>query len=757
MEQTSIADNKLQHFSHDYEMPVSHQSSHHHHQALAMQSLEASTPLSSQLPSQHDAVHTATTHSNYDSQRSQTIYCNEQHNGIKVDDQTASINPPLPQVIHTDPSSSTTTAAGSGPIYLNSVPAYGGYTMAYYHPTPGHAPLQQSQLHHQHYPHKQATVSNQPTILQTPSMETNGNSPSTVTTTAATHSINSEFISLPIQHHGTEFSQVATTIPTTNGPFVYWQQTPTALNHHHHHLSTMSVMDSSGRPTTVTLSSIPIVEGGGGGGETSISRMVPTLSLYNNNNTGKQHIHDHQHHRHGVETGGREYRKGDHAGGEWGSSSSSRMPSNRVGKKSGRVSVSKHTANCLMVEGGMIWNGSNSGSSLLDEFHTNKNRVWMISDIKGHIVEFCQDQNGSRFIQQRLEVASDGEKRLVLEEVIPTIRQLRNDVFANYVVQKLFDHSTSDMKCELKKTLEGEMVALSTQMYGCRVVQKALQCLDDSDEHQDAGNVERCDLLSLLEEFHGHVIACIHDQNGNHVIQKCIEVISKRIKRMSSSASRLREKESRLDRLKKKLEKYQSEMKIIVDCVLKMAPSLSCHPYGCRVLQRILEHCPEDLKIRALDTILHHHKDLLDDQYGNYVIQHVLQFGRDKDKYSILGIVTENGLLQLSRQKFASNVVEKLLKYGNSEIRNNIVRQMLKVVNIKGTGDDVNGYGIGSSVVLLMVQDAYANYVVQTTLDVVSEGREKRLLVEELNKNAVFLRNFTFAKHIVTKLGGSSD
>jgi hypothetical protein len=42
----------------------------------------------------------------------------------------------------------------------------------------------------------------------------------------------------------------------------------------------------------------------------------------------------------------------------------------------------------------------------------------------------------------------------------------------------------------------------------------------------------------------------------------------------------------------------------------------------------------------------------------------------------------------------------------------------------------------GSSVVLLMVRDAYANYVVQTTLDVVPESEEKRLLLEELNAHA---------------------
>jgi pumilio RNA-binding family len=90
--------------------------------------------------------------------------------------------------------------------------------------------------------------------------------------------------------------------------------------------------------------------------------------------------------------------------------------------------------------------------------------------------------------------------------------------------------------------------------------------------------------------------------------------------------------------------------------------------------------------------------------------------------------------------------------------------------------------GVGSSVVLLMVRDAYANYVVQTAIDVVPEGNEKRMLLQELKAHEVQLvsgillnpvvfiktsayfsnhfllpseqqRNYTFAKHIVAKLG----
>lgn len=55
------------------------------------------------------------------------------------------------------------------------------------------------------------------------------------------------------------------------------------------------------------------------------------------------------------------------------------------------------------------------------------------------------------------------------------------------------------------------------------------------------------------------------------------------------------------------------------------------------------------------------------------------------------------------------------------------------------TGAPMDGKVGGSSVVLLMVRDAYANYVVQTTLDVVAEGDEKRLLLEELNAHSAQL------------------
>ena len=46
------------------------------------------------------------------------------------------------------------------------------------------------------------------------------------------------------------------------------------------------------------------------------------------------------------------------------------------------------------------------------------------------------------------------------------------DVFGNYVIQKFFEHGNQLQKSILAKQMEGHVLTLSTQMYGCRVVQK---------------------------------------------------------------------------------------------------------------------------------------------------------------------------------------------------------------------------------------------------------------------------------------------
>ena len=49
------------------------------------------------------------------------------------------------------------------------------------------------------------------------------------------------------------------------------------------------------------------------------------------------------------------------------------------------------------------------------------------------------------------------------------------DVFGNYVVQKFLEHGTPPQRSRLAQALRGSVKHLSTQMYGCRVIQKAIE------------------------------------------------------------------------------------------------------------------------------------------------------------------------------------------------------------------------------------------------------------------------------------------
>jgi len=76
------------------------------------------------------------------------------------------------------------------------------------------------------------------------------------------------------------------------------------------------------------------------------------------------------------------------------------------------------------------------------------------------------------------------------------------------------------------------------------------------------------------------------------------------------------------------------------------------HPYGCRVIQRILEHCNVDQVSGILEELHQQTEHLVHDQYGNYVIQHVLEHGQPDDKSKII-IQLRGKFMALSQHKFA--------------------------------------------------------------------------------------------------------
>lgn len=76
-----------------------------------------------------------------------------------------------------------------------------------------------------------------------------------------------------------------------------------------------------------------------------------------------------------------------------------------------------------------------------------------------------------------MERASPAEKQMVFGEILTAAYNLMTDVFGNYVIQKFFEFGTTEQKQLLAQNVRGHVLPLALQMYGCRVIQKALESI----------------------------------------------------------------------------------------------------------------------------------------------------------------------------------------------------------------------------------------------------------------------------------------
>ena len=90
--------------------------------------------------------------------------------------------------------------------------------------------------------------------------------------------------------------------------------------------------------------------------------------------------------------------------------------------------------------------------------------------------------------------------------------------------------------------------------------------------------------------------------------------------------------------------------------------------------------------------------------------------------------------MRLSKQKYSSNVVEKLMMHCTDEQRNRLLKNMLEVHERTGIVS-----------VILLAQDPIGNYVVKKAVETAPDGEEKQELWDIFSKNRNELVSFNFS------------
>ncbi|KAL3617269.1 hypothetical protein CASFOL_038814 [Castilleja foliolosa] len=315
-------------------------------------------------------------------------------------------------------------------------------------------------------------------------------------------------------------------------------------------------------------------------------------------------------------------------------------------------------------------------------------------EVQGYIYSIAKDQHGCRFLQSMFDEGNIQDVQIVFNEIIDHVVELMMNPFGNYLMQKLLEVCNEEhrMHILLRVTEEpGELVRLSLNTHGTRVVQKLIETLKT-----------RQQILLVISALEPGFLALIKDLNGNHVVQRCLQCFT------------------------------TQDSKFIFVAAAKYCVEIARHQHGCCVLQRCITCATGKHRENLLQEISANGLLLAQDAYGNYVIQFILEL-KIPSITSMLTSRFEGHYVHLSRQKFSSHVVEKCLALGNEETRSKIIYELLSTAYFEQ-----------------LLQDPHANYVVQTALRE-TQGHLHDLLVEAVESFKAISRNSPYSKKIFSR------
>ena len=285
---------------------------------------------------------------------------------------------------------------------------------------------------------------------------------------------------------------------------------------------------------------------------------------------------------------------------------------------------------------------------------------------------FLKDQLYCRQIQNKLEKNINSLKYSdeFYENIKFQLVEIIEHQFGNYVIQKFLNVLLFQENKKLFKliflNIRDKLFEICIHNYGTRVIQKTLEKLDNNNYYKIETN-ELNEVFKNLIENHLYELCC--DKNGNHVYQKLLRIFPK--------------------------ERNQ----FLYDSLIKISFPVSIIQQGATLLQTAFDYSSKEQQEKLCTVIIDKIADLINDKYGNYTIQTIFKLYNDKINDKIYEYIDKN-ILQLSKEKFSSNVIDKCIikDYKKSNI---LIDSIIKKNIIKD-----------------IIVDQYGNYVVQKALNV---------------------------------------
>lgn len=208
------------------------------------------------------------------------------------------------------------------------------------------------------------------------------------------------------------------------------------------------------------------------------------------------------------------------------------------------------------------------------------------------------------------------------------VARLGADLRQKFQILEKSQSELADVRAAIDE-VRGNVLALSFDKDGCYAVQSSLELAERTVQQQ------------LAQEMWGHVKRAIASPHANYVVAKIVEVLP------------------------------PSHSSFIVLELLGDGARAARHTFGCRVINRLIEHsiaapAAGDVKTALVEEILREAGELCRHQFGHHVMSTLLEHGRPDHKSAIVQALVQD-LHGNCRHRRATYVIEKAMAWAQQD------------------------------------------------------------------------------------------
>ena len=307
-----------------------------------------------------------------------------------------------------------------------------------------------------------------------------------------------------------------------------------------------------------------------------------------------------------------------------------------------------------------------------DNKFSSQNKCYPISYSKSTILSAFHNQRNTIILQKSLSDINKDTKNTIIKELSGTFSKIIKNKNGNYFCNDLFKVCDKNQRITVLKEISNTISEDCVDEYGTHPIQTLIELSECEEEYKL--------ILSSFNDYNKILTASLNS-NGSYVIQKIIVHIP---------------------------ERYRMEFNIMF---IKYLSILSMDMYGVCTVKKFIGYTKNELLVKQiLNIILTNFVNISENQYGNYLIQYLLEYWWNRNEGIFLKKLCISKFHILASNHFSSYICDLFIKLASFEEKKLLMSSIIKDKTITLLTNNNSGNIIVNKLMNSLKNPKNANY-----------------------------------------------